>query len=200
MWLNLRDGSNELRLSRTSTVPEAEASDTDARWAGPVRCRGHSHNTVLAALRAGPGGRAAHELRRRRADECRPSALTRDYRRVEVISPQHCVTFHPGAKQRRNGLSGHRWVKNKCNVIKLIRLIDDHAPAAAGADCLELCGEDVLVPAQRELAAGIELAKALLRKACKIGAQQRGVLAHIMGFGRGHCGLSLPVRSGGECP
>jgi len=80
------------------------------------------------------------------------------------------------------------------------RQIDDHAPAAAGADCLELCGEDVLVPAQRELAAGIELAKALLRKACKIGAQQRGVLAHIMGFGRGHCGLSLPVRSGGECP
>src|ERR1700758_2638430 len=53
------------------------------------------------------------------------------------------------------------------------RHVDDHAPAAAGADRLELCGDDVVIPARREHGARVELVEAMLCEARKIGAKQR---------------------------
>src|SRR6202007_1085406 len=66
------------------------------------------------------------------------------------------------------------------------RHVDNHAPAAAGADRLELRGEDVVVPASREQGARVELVETMLCEARKIGAKQRLILARTMGFGRRH--------------
>jgi hypothetical protein len=66
------------------------------------------------------------------------------------------------------------------------RHVDDHAPAPAGADRLELCRDDVVVPAPREQGARVELMKAMPCEARKIGAQQRLVLVRTMGFSGRH--------------
>jgi hypothetical protein len=74
------------------------------------------------------------------------------------------------------------------------RHIDDHPPDPAGADALELGRGHLEMPVQRERGARVELVETVLRKAGKIGAQQRLVLAGAERFcHRRHC-TAKPLR------
>jgi hypothetical protein len=50
------------------------------------------------------------------------------------------------------------------------RHVDDHASAPAGANRLELRGDDFVVPTRREQGARVELMETILCEARKIGA------------------------------
>ena len=70
-------------------------------------------------------------------------------------------------------------MENKCNVINLIRLIDDQPADPALEYRLELCGDDPVMPAREKLGLRIELAKRALGKAREVGPQQGLVFGEI---------------------